>query len=588
MQVLDYTVILVFMLGILFLGLYFAKRAGKNSTEFVLSGRKLPWWLAGISMSAQGFNADSPIHQTSKLRQTGMQGMWFYWSQIIYFISGSIIFARLWRRTKLTTPIEYYHLRYHGIGSHIARIYWTLLIAFGMTLIPMVMGLLALRKLFPVLFDLPATFSLAGMTMQTDIAIVLGFVALAMAYSAASGMWGIVATDFIEFIIAIGCSYILTFIVYRQVGWASGLREGLAALKNSGVSYLKFTPAWGFILFAWWVLMPLTRVQCNGATALRFMAVKDERQAVLTGVWQVITHFIVRGWPWYVAGVITLILVPSGFGHEKAYPYLVRNFLPVGLKGLMVAGFIAAFMSSIDTAMHASSSMFMNDLYRPYIKKDATEKHYVFVARVAIIVYTILGCSVALKAQSVLKTVMLFIKLGSAGGFVVVLRWFWWRVNIWADISAMVAGAPLTLIFNGKHSPSLWFMNKLGLSGMDNQFAFDLFFIIAINTVLWITVMYLTKPEPMEKLKEFYTRVRPYGFWGPVAKLCPKVKVTDKFSRDILTIAMGIFFAYSLLFCIGFLFFGIWKGTLILIIPSVFAGIFFIKRINRHYAGQSD
>jgi Na+/proline symporter len=583
MNSIDYFTIGAFLFFILLVGLSFARKAGKSSLNFILGGRKLPWWLAGISNAAEGYNADSAIHQTAKIRQTGLSGMWTYWSKIIGDVGDAIIFGRLWRRAEITTPIEFYVLRYHGKAVHVARVLQAGYVAFVLSMVAMIMGLVAMRKLIPLLFGLPEEMVVLGIQMDTDLIVILSALTFTMIYSTASGLMGIVVTDFLEFFIAIGCSYLLTYYVFQHAGWASGLKEGLAALPG-GLEQMNLSPKLGLVLVAWLIIQPLSSLQTTGSQSMRYMSVRTEKDAIYTGIMRTVLQWIIRGWPWYIAGLATLVVLPQGVNHEDAYPMLVNEFMPAGLKGLMVAGFLAAFMSSVDSGMHTSSSIFMNDIYRPYIRKNASERHYVWMTRVGILVYSGVGAFIALNIENILGVVLLYFKLFTATGMIMVLRWFWWRVNIYADIAAMAAALPITLLFDSSYSPSIQLCEWLGWSGIDARYGVDVCLIFLAGSTIWISAMFMTRPEPEEKLVEFYKRVRPYGCWGPIAKKCPEVKITDSLSRDLYAWGLGIAFCYSLFFTFAKIAFAEWAMASFMALLTAVFGVTFFRVLKRSYS----
>ena len=569
MTTLDYVVVVVFLALVGFLGVALARRAGKNTDEFILAGRNLPWWLAGTSMLAGSFGPDSPLHQSRKIRQTGLVGAWFYWAQITPTIVHALVFSRLWRRTGITTPVEFYDIRYGGKAKVGARIFAVAYAAVVEQTALVALSLLGLIKISDVLFELPDSFALLGLAVPTDVAVVLTAVVLAMAYSAASGVYGVVWTDFVEFLVALGCAYLLTFIVYADAGWASGLQARLAEVgSETGATVRDMVPVVGFWMFVYLFVQPFVTSSGNTALNQRILAIRDEREAMFSGVWRVFTHYVIRGWPWYMAGLISLVLLPGlGPDSEMAYPTLIRDYMPVGVRGLMVAGFFAAFMSSVDTGIHTSSSIFLNDLYRPYVKPNATERHYVAVSRVAIVVFAGLAVTVALLSNSILGLLMVLMKISGGVGLVLVLRWFWWRVNVWADLAAHAAVLPVVLMIENDAAvfgrlgygagPTGWVMGSLGLDGLDNTYAVQFLLITLAVAAVWLTVMALTKPESDETLIAFYRRVRPYGFWGPIREKAG-VGPADRPADDLRRVGLGLTFCYSALFCVGGLFLAEW------------------------------
>lgn len=603
MTFIDYATLLLSIAFIMGVGFFFTGRAGRNSSEFLVAGRKLPWWLAGTSMIAGNFNADSALHQSRKIRQTGLPGAWFYWSQIIGQLANALVFARLWRRAEINTPVEFYQLRYHGRPAHVARIWSVCYASFIEGTTSVALGLLGLIKIITVVFDLPPTLTFLGTEMSVHVVIALIAVAAAISYSTAAGVWGVVATDIIEFAIALGCSYLLLFFVYQSVGWAPGLREGVAAEVDYGADLLRFTPVLGLAIFVWFVVSPATTLAGTNNVNQRFLALKDEKEAMFAGLWRALNHFVIRGWPWYIVGLASIILIsdarllevfgalPSGEpDRELAYPLLVVDYMPVGLRGLMVAGFLCALMSSIDTGMHTSASIFMNDFYRPYVRPSATERHYVFVTRAAIVLYTIIGVTVALLSKEILFLLMFFIKLTSAIGLVMVLRWFWWRVNVWADLSAQIAALPVALFFEQAHrifgpgrDPVTLIMNRFNLSGIDEQFAVSFLLIVGSVTIIWIVVMYLTPPEPDEHLAKFYTRIKPYGWWKRIARKCPDVKCPDSIRQDLTLYALSLVALFGALLGLGFFLLAHWSRALLAVAAALSAGWILIRMINHKY-----
>ncbi len=594
MVFLDYLVIAFYLVGVLLIGFYFSKRAGKNTEAFINAGRSLPWWLAGTSMIVGAFGADSPLHQSRKIRQTGLAGAWFYWCQIGYHMVNSLVFSKLWRRSELTTPIEFYDLRYAGSGKKAARMWSVFYNAFVEQSIFTALGLLGLLKIVEILFELPTSVSVLGLEVAPAVLMVIGTVVIAMAYSAASGVWGVVVTDFAEFIVAMGCSYLLMFFIYDDVGWASGLQTGLADVVGELGPVLEFWPSWGLALFVYLFIQPFVFGYGMTAVNQRYLATKDAREALFSGIWRSVTHFVLRGWPWYVAGLVSLLLLDGlALDSEMAYPMLIREYMPAGLKGLMVAGFLAAFMSSIDTSVHTSTSIFVTDLYRPYLKPEASEAHYVLVSRLSIIAFTTLSVAIALLADGILELLLLVMKMQAGFGLVMLLRWFWWRVNGWADLAAQVVALPLALFFEHDDAicaalfetlgPTAWVMDLFGLSGLDDHYAIQFMMICTMCTIVWITVMFLTKPEPPAQLNQFYRRIRPYGFWTPVAEQCPDVVPVDSLRDDVRHVVLGLGLCYGMLFALGGLLLAWWGFALGGLIAAALCGFFLIRSINRSH-----
>lgn len=608
MTLIDFIVILVFLIGTTCFGTLFSRRGGKDTSAFILGSRELPWWLAGLSASAAAFNADSPQHQSRKVRETGLQGAWFYWFNAISNILNIVFIARMYRRAEIQTVPEFYEIRYSGRGKSVARMWNALSICLIYGTAFVAAGMLGLSKVVQVLLELPPTVDWMGLVVNPSACIAVGIAAVALIYATTSGVWGVVWTDLVEFSIAIFCSYLLLFFVFREVGWVSGLESGLEQLTGS-VDFLDFTPSLTLIFLFWMVLLPLSNFGGSQTDIARYLGVKDERQVFLTGIWKITTHFLLRGWPWYLCGLISIILISdadliSTYGPlsdgtadaEKAYPMMIVNFLPVGLTGLMIAGFLSAFMSSLDTLTHNNASVFVNDLYRPYIARNKSERHYVWAIRTGIITSAILGTVVAFWIDEIFDIIVFIILFDAGTGFLLTSRWFWWRVNAWADLAAHLSGIPIALLFL---RPEIFFgpgtdfatpiAQFIGLgNSWDAVFVTKLLVARLLGVAIWLPLTLFLPPTDFDVLRRFYRRVRPYGFWGPVAAAEPDIKSPDSFGRDVLLAALGLVFYFSLLFCAGALFLAKWPLFLLCLTLTVTSLFILLKVLPRTPAFKPD
>ncbi len=582
MTFLDLLVTFVAIALLLGTGFWFSRRGGKSMTSFVLGNRSLPWWLGGSSMVAASSNVDSPLHQSGKVQRDGLPGAWFYWSQIVSQSFASVVFSRLWRRTGLNTVVEIYDLRYARPGGAIVRVWSAFYASFIEGTLQLALGLLAMLKIWSVLIGTLAPVSLFGASVPAELLLLIAAVVLALGYSAAAGLLGVVAGDLLEFFFAIVGSYALMAFVYRAVGGPSGLEKGLAEVGRSAA--LDFTPAAGISLISFFVVQSIGQACGTNNTNQRFLAIRDEREAMFSGVWRVVNHFFLRTWPWYVCGLAALVLFAGqGVAREEAYPRLIREYLPEGLRGLLFAGFVIAFMSSVGSLMHSSGSVFVNDLYRPFITKGRSEQHYVNAARCAMIAFGAISIVIALMSEHILELLQFFVKLVGAVGTVWLLRWFWWRVNSWADLSAQIGAVPVTLFYESA-TGKIWVSQLAGVFGPpspDDSFGAAYILSVCTTAVIWLTVMMLTPAEPMDKLCEFYRRVRPYGWWGPVARLCPEVRVTDRIGRDLLLSAGLLGVSLSLLFGAGALLLARWAWAGVLLGIGMVLAWWLIRRIDQ-------
>jgi Na+/proline symporter len=570
-------------------GFWFSRRGGKSMTSFVLGNRSLPWWLGGSSMVAASSNVDSPLHQSGKVQRDGLPGAWFYWSQVVAQSFASVVFSRLWRRTGLNTVVEIYDLRYARPGGVILRVWSAFYASFIEGTLQLALGLLAMLKIWSVLVGKLAPVTLLGTTVPAELLLLIGAMILALAYSAAAGLLGVVAGDLLEFFFAIVGSYALMFFVYRAVGGPAGLEQGLADLGRSAA--LEFTPALGISLLSFFVVQAIGGACGTNNTNQRFLAIRDEREAMFSGVWRMVNHFFLRTWPWYVCGLAAIVLFAGqGIAREEAYPHLIRQYLPEGLRGLLFAGFVIAFMSSVGSLMHASGSVFVNDLYRPFIARRRTEKHYVNAARGAMVAFGAISIAIALMSEHILGLLQFFVKLVGAVGTVWLLRWFWWRVNSWGDLAAQLGAVPVTLFFESTLGKA-WVAQLAGVFGApspDDHFGAAYILSVGTTAVIWLTVMWLTPPEPTAQLCEFYRRVRPYGWWGPIAKLCPEVKVTDSFRRDLTLSGALLGVSLALLFGAGCLFLARWLWAAGLLGAGGLLAWWLVRKIDRLPRSQLD
>jgi Na+/proline symporter len=595
---LDYITIIASFSIIMAIGLAFAKRVSNSTDEFMVGGRKLPWWLAGTSLSAGSFNSDTPLHNSRRVRQNGLAGLWLYLSQLITHTLAAVVFVKFARRSGISTWVEIYEIRHGGRAGRWTRIFNVFFQGLYGKSIWLILGLIAMIKVTRAIFVYPETFSLPGLTFNSDLMIMVGAVVFAMIYSAASGLWGVVATDFIEFFIALACSFVLTMIVLKEVGWGGGLYEKLSSLQTeSGQSFFNIMPEVGLPIFMWLVIVPWSG-SSQICTNMRYLAAKDEKEAILSGVWQVFNNFILRSWPWWIAGLASVVLLADLADAEMAYPTMIREYLPAGLRGLMIAGFMSAFLSTIDTSFHEMSSVFLNDLYRPFIKPGASEKHYLRVARIVIVIMAAICVTMAAAFSDILGILMFALKVGGMHGIIALYRWFWWRLNGWADFVGNVLAIPVGILLHFdlqiaqalgfQRGPTDFFIDLLGERVLGCvpgdarwalQYAIGLLFITVVVTLL----SYLAPKNDPECVEAFYARIRPYGVWGPVAEKTG-VRCADSFIKDMLMTALSLTYVFLGLYAVGLLFFQNWLVGLLLGVLSLSLGVLFVKIINRHYA----
>lgn len=581
MNFIDIIVIIAATSLLLGVGYFASARKPRDTNNFIVGGRRLPWWLGGTAMIAGGTNADSPIHQSGKIHRDGLPGAWFYWSQAIAQTWHALVFARLWRRTEINTVVEFYAIRYSGSAAVAGRVWSMVFASFIESTLVLALGLLAMIKICPILLGISAPLPLFGLAVPPELVIVIAGVGLAVGYSMVSGLFGVVAGDIVEFGLIIGSSYLLMFFAYREVGYAEGLRAGLEKLGRSEL--LSLQPTGGIAFATFLILQPLATLAGNNTLNQRFLAIRDEREAMLSGVWRIVHHFFIRCWPWYICGLAAVVLFSQAkVVDEQAYARLIVDCVPAGFRGLMFAALLVSFMSSASGAIHTSGSVFVNDFYRPYVRRDASERHYLWVIRGAMLIVTVVATFIALTADHILHLLQFAMTMSSAAGLAMLLRWFWWRVNGWADLAAQVLSLPLTFFF--MYGPGQQWVQGIarfsGSTGADGTYGITFCLTIAANTLAWLVVMRFTPSEPLNKLAAFHERVRPYGWWGPVTRQSGSAASTDSFQTDLRRYGLGLLLGFGLLFGMGMLLLGYLLPAFITLLMSGLAGYRLIRSIG--------
>jgi SSS family solute:Na+ symporter len=549
MAYLDWSLLIIYFILSILIGVYYSKHASKGTAEFFLSGRNLPWWLAGTSMVATTFAADTPLAVTELVAKNGIAGNWLWWNFVFGGMLTVFFFARLWRRAGIMTDVEFVEIRYSGKLAAFLRGFRALYLGLFINCVIMGWVNVAMGSILQGLFGIPES---------QVILYVAGAMIIVAIYSALSGLWGVAVTDVFQFIIAMVGTTILVFVVLGipEVGGIAGLKEKLPEWtfnflptigedKGLGVGSalaLSISAFLAYIGIQWWASWyPGAEPGGGGYAAQRMMSAKNEKHSLLATLWFTIAHYCLRPWPWILVGLATLVLYPELTDKKLGYVYAMRDYLPTGLLGLLVAAFFAAYMSTIATHLNWGTSYIINDFYRRFIKKEASEKHYVLISRLATIGVMIVSVLLTLIITTISGAWTFIIEAGAGLGLVLILRWYWWRVNAWSEISAMIA-------------PFIAFSYVKVFSNI--QFPESLFIIVTFTTVTWLVTTFLTKPTDFEILKIFFERIHPGGFWKPIASRVPNVKQ----DTGLLSLAFdwfaGIALIYSMLFGIGKLILG--------------------------------
>lgn len=560
---LDWAVIAAYFLFNIAIGLYYKKRAGKNISEFFLSGRNVPWWLAGTSMVATTFAADTPLAVTGWIAKNGIAGNWFWWCFVAGGMMTVFFYARLWRRSGVMTDIEFSEIRYSGKPAAFLRGFRSLYLGILMNCIILGWVNLAMVKILVLVLGIDKDQALIGVVL---------LIAFTSSISTLSGLWGVLVTDVFQFIIKMGMVIVLAVVAVKAVGGIDAMKTKLAAIDvahGTHGSILAFVPdlnsAWmPFITFFvyvginWWATWyPGAEPGGGGYIAQRMFSAKDEKNSLLATLFFNVMHYAVRPWPWVLTALVSVILYPHLADPETGYIKVMVDYLPWYFRGLMVAAFAAAYMSTIATQLNWGASYLVNDFYRRFLKKNETDKHYVRASQLATIGLTIISVIVTRHMDSISGAWKLVTLTGAGTGGVLLLRWFWWRVNAWSEVSSMIAAFLV----------SVYLQLVYGLdSDRPRDFAWIIIVTVSITTAVWLLTTYLTKPETDEVLVQFYRRTRPsLAGWRHVAALAPDVKPSTDGWYNAMDWIAGCALIYGLLFGVGKLILKEWTPGAILL-----------------------
>jgi SSS family solute:Na+ symporter len=554
----DWTVVALYFAISIAVALGYSRRAGASSSEFFLSGRAVPWWLAGTSMVATTFAADTPLAVTGLTVKHGIAGNWLWWSFVMSGMLTVVFYARLWRRAGVMTDAEFAEIRYSGAPAAFLRGFRACYL--GLAINSIIIGWVT-----------AAMVKVLGLTLglgrwQATVALFV----LTGLYSTISGLWGVIVTDFFQFALAMtGCIALAVFAL-NAVGGMSGLVAALHA-RFPDDAPLRLVPAldsawmpaiafFAYLAVNWWASWyPGAEPGGGGYVAQRIMSTKNERHALLAALWFNIAHYALRPWPWILVALVSMVLHPNLADPESGYVLVMNQLLPPFWRGLLLAAFFAAYMSTISTQLNWGASYLVNDVYRRFWAPGRDERHYASAGRAATLLMMVIAGVATLFIGSVEGAWKFLLALGAGTGLVYLLRWYWWRINAWSEVSAMVVAFVVSLALQG------WF----GLSGDDPRgFAILLMTTTAVTTAAWLTVTYLTAPEPRERLREFYARARPGGpGWTAVA---PEATGDATLGRGLVQWAVGCAVVYLGLFGIGDLLLGRpVRGLVMLVIGAV-------------------
>ncbi len=583
---LDWSVIAAYFLFNLGIGIYYARRATGSTSEFFLSGRNVPWWLAGTSMVATTFAADTPLAVTGFVARNGIAGNWLWWNFVMSGMLTVFLYARLWRRAGVMTDIEFAELRYSGKPAAFLRGFRALYLGLPINCIILGWVNLAMVKILEITL---------GVDKRGAILIVIGMLMFTAFYTAISGLWGVLVTDLFQFALKMGMVIVLAVLAVNAVGGIDGMKEKIGALDAaSGLgSRLSFFPeydsAWMpaitlFVYLAvnWWATWyPGAEPGGGGYVAQRIFSAKNEKHGLLATLWFNIAHYALRPWPWILTALASLILYPDLVDKESGYikTLLDPNVFLTYLRGFMLAAFAAAYMSTIGTQLNWGASYVINDFYRRFLKRSSSDKHYVIASQLVTVLLMIASLIITFYMESIGGAWKLLLVTGAGTGTVLLLRWFWWRINAWSEVSAMICAAIVSIL--------LQVVLKWD-SDRPRDFAYLMLVTVGITTIVWVAVTMLTQPEPREKLIAFYRRVRPEGpGWNGIAAEAglSAQHAQGRLSLQFVNWILGCALIYGSLFGIGKLIFKEWAAGSIYLLVAIVAGVFISINLSR---GESE
>ena len=560
---------LAFSLGV---GFYFSRRASGSLSDYFVSGRGLPWWLLGTSMVATTFAADTPLAITGWIRTEGIWKNWFWWNYIFSHALVIVVFSRLWRRAEVITDNELVELRYGGRPAAFLRGFKAFYFSTIFNFIVMGWVITAMTKVFEVFFGVGQIYA---------VSLCVGIVLI---YTVFSGLWGVVITDFVQYVIALGGTVVLAVVVINSdaVGGYSQFISKISELPIEQTSMFITQPTGGeeffssdfftFLIFMTVVWWSSHNADGGGYFIQRLSSAKNERHALAGTAWFAINHYVLRLWPWVLIALASVIIFPeaasvAGGDDESVYLVMIRDFLPPGLRGLLLVSFLAAFMSTVSTHLNWGASYIVNDLYRRFVRRSAPQRHYVRVSRIATVALAVIAGAVALQIKNIGDAWIFLWAMSSGVGLVLILRWFWWRINAWSEIVALASSLVTILVL----------ILYTGAKGIPLELKHQIL-VVPISIACWVTATFVTAPESSEKLSDFYKRVRPPGFWSPVRKRLGVARGWGGFSSVLLNWSLVVSSLLCLMIGTGKLVLGDGATALWLLLASAIAFVLILRR----------
>ncbi|UOY09014.1 Na+:solute symporter [Muricauda sp. SCSIO 64092] len=594
-QTLDYFIIFGFFAIVLFIGVYVSKKSGKSSSEYFLSGRTMPWWLLGLSMVATTFSTDTPNLVTDLVRSNGVSGNWGWWCFLLTGMLTVFVYAKLWRKSNVKTDLEFYELRYGGKPASFLRKFRAVYLGILFNVITMSAVTLAAIKIGGVMLGLEPWVTVVAAGLITVI------------FSALGGFKGVVYSDFLLFFVAmagaIGAAYYLVNL--PEVGGIQAImdndnvKDKLSILPDFNDKKALITILIIPLAVQWWSSWyPGGEPGGGGYIAQRMLAAKNENHAIGATFFFNIMHYALRPWPWILVALASLVVYPDvasiheafpnvaadKLGHDLAYSAMLTK-LPSGLLGVVLASLVAAYMSTISTQLNWGSSYIVYDFYKQQINPDASEKQMVAVGRLSTVVLMVLSAFLALAMQNAMGIFNLLLSFGAGTGLIFILRWFWWRINAWSEITAMFSSGILAILLETTSLRSFLFAPETGLLPDWGELPF----IMLVTSVIWLTATFVTQPESNEVLRDFYKRIQPGGpGWKKVVDEAEAENVTvvhdnEKWSvpSGIKAMLLGVILIYTIMFATGHWIYGKTTSAFILTMVAALSGFLLIRVWNK-------
>jgi len=537
---LDFSIVVAYLAVALGWGAWHARSASENTTAFFAAGRTLPWWLAGTSIVATTFAADTPLAIAGLVATEGVAGNWFWWADVFPVVLGTFMVSHLWRRSRVLTDNEITELRYGGRPAAGLRLFRALY--FGVLRNAIVMGWVNLAMLKVLSLALGLDDSQSGWVLA-------GLFVLTVGYTLLAGLLGVVLTDFLQFGLALLGSVLLAVYAVSDLGGLAELIDRVRDMTGAGEgnTLLALVPSigdgeafWAFIAYVGVKSWSSGNTEGNGYVAQRILATRSERDARLASLWYAIAHFALRPWPWILVGLVALVRFPGLEDPEAGYVMVLLDVLPNGIRGMLLAAMLAAFMSTIDTQLNWGASYLTHDVYERFVNPNASQKRLIWVARGSVVGLAAIGVAATFGMDSVAGAWKLLATIGAGTGLIGLLRWLWWRINAWSEIAVMTAslvGANLVAVFT------------------EIAFPFSLLVVVAFSLPVAFLVTWLTSPEDPATLRAFYERVRPAGAWAPIARAC-EIPLEQIGLQPWLDVAAATFGIYAAIAGVGWLLFG--------------------------------